>query len=106
MPSPVLTLGKAESHRSVGGEFPFVAGSIRVNARFDQHHHGRQAITTAAKPSPRSPRQERHLLAEIFATLGGVGSARIGTRPFLAGGLLLMGTGFGWFGLIIRADVS
>jgi EmrB/QacA subfamily drug resistance transporter len=46
------------------------------------------------------------MMPMIFAPLGGIGSDRFGTRPFMAGGLLLMAAGFGWLGLIIRADIS
>lgn len=46
------------------------------------------------------------MMPMIFAPLGGIGSDKIGTRPFMAGGLLLMAAGFGWLGLIIKADVS
>jgi EmrB/QacA subfamily drug resistance transporter len=46
------------------------------------------------------------MMPMIFAPLGGIGSDKFGTRPFMAGGLLLMAAGFGWLGLIIRADIS
>jgi EmrB/QacA subfamily drug resistance transporter len=46
------------------------------------------------------------MMPMIFAPLGGIGSDKIGTRPFMAGGLLLMAAGFGWLGLVIRADVG
>ena len=46
------------------------------------------------------------MMPMIFAPLGGIGSDKIGTRPFMAVGLLLMAAGFGWLGLIIKADVS
>jgi hypothetical protein len=46
------------------------------------------------------------MMPMIFAPLGGIGSDKIGTRPFMAGGLLLMAAGFGWLGLIIKATYS
>jgi EmrB/QacA subfamily drug resistance transporter len=46
------------------------------------------------------------MMPMIFAPLGGLGSDKIGTRPFLAGGLLLMGAGFTWLGLTVTAGVS
>jgi EmrB/QacA subfamily drug resistance transporter len=46
------------------------------------------------------------MMPMIFAPLGGIGSDKIGTRPFMVAGLLLMGVGFGWLGLVIKADVS
>jgi len=46
------------------------------------------------------------MMPMIFAPLAGIGSDRIGTRPFMAGGLLLMGAGLGWLGLIARAGVG
>jgi EmrB/QacA subfamily drug resistance transporter len=46
------------------------------------------------------------MMPMIFAPLGGVGSDRVGTRPFMVGGLLLMGGGFIWLGLLMKAGVS
>jgi EmrB/QacA subfamily drug resistance transporter len=46
------------------------------------------------------------MMPMVFAPLGGVGSDKIGTRPFLAGGLLLMGGGFVWLGLTVTAGVG
>jgi MFS family permease len=46
------------------------------------------------------------MMPMVFAPLAGIGSDRVGTRPFMAGGLLLMGTGLGWLGLIARAGVG
>jgi EmrB/QacA subfamily drug resistance transporter len=46
------------------------------------------------------------MMPMIFAPLGGVGSDRFGTRPFMVGGLLLMGGGFIWLGLLMKAGVS
>jgi EmrB/QacA subfamily drug resistance transporter len=46
------------------------------------------------------------MMPMIFAPLGGIGSDRIGTRPFMAGGLLLMGGGYLWLGLTVRAGVG
>jgi EmrB/QacA subfamily drug resistance transporter len=46
------------------------------------------------------------MMPMIFAPLAGMGADRFGTRPFMAGGLLLMGVGLGWLGLTIRAGVG
>jgi len=46
------------------------------------------------------------MMPMIFAPLAGIGSDRIGTRPFMAGGLVLMGAGLGWLGLMARAGVG
>jgi EmrB/QacA subfamily drug resistance transporter len=46
------------------------------------------------------------MMPMIFAPLAGLGADKIGNRPFMVGGLLLMGAGFGWLGLIVKADVS
>src|SRR5260221_4801675 len=41
----------------------------------------------------------------IFAPLAGIGSDRLGNRPFMAGGLVLMGGGFIWLGLLMKGGV-
>jgi EmrB/QacA subfamily drug resistance transporter len=46
------------------------------------------------------------MMPMIFAPLGGIGSDKIGTKPFLTGGLLMMGGGFVWLGLTVAAGVS
>jgi len=46
------------------------------------------------------------MMPMVFAPLAGAGADRIGNRPFMAGGLLLMGAGFLWLGLTVRAGVS
>jgi EmrB/QacA subfamily drug resistance transporter len=46
------------------------------------------------------------MMPMIFSPLGGIGSDRIGTRPFMVGGLLMMGGGFIWLGLLMKAGVS
>ena len=46
------------------------------------------------------------MMPMIFAPLAGIGADKIGNRPFMVGGLLMMGAGFGWLGLIVKADVS
>jgi MFS family permease len=46
------------------------------------------------------------MMPMVFAPLAGIGSDKIGTRPFMAGGLLLMGAGLGWLGLLARAGVG
>jgi EmrB/QacA subfamily drug resistance transporter len=46
------------------------------------------------------------MMPMVFAPLGGIGSDRIGNRPFMAGGLLLMGGGFVWLGLLMKADAG
>jgi EmrB/QacA subfamily drug resistance transporter len=46
------------------------------------------------------------MMPMIFAPLAGIGSDKIGNRPFMAVGLLMMGGGLGWLGLIVKADVS
>jgi EmrB/QacA subfamily drug resistance transporter len=46
------------------------------------------------------------MMPMIFAPLGGIGSDKIGNRPFMVGGLLMMGGGFIWLGLLMKADVS
>jgi len=46
------------------------------------------------------------MMPMIFAPLGGIGSDRIGNRPFMAGGLLLMGGGYLWLALTVRAGVG
>jgi EmrB/QacA subfamily drug resistance transporter len=40
------------------------------------------------------------------APLAGLGSDKIGNRPFMVGGLLLMGLGLGWLGLEAKAGVG
>jgi EmrB/QacA subfamily drug resistance transporter len=42
----------------------------------------------------------------IFAPLGGVIADKIGTRPVMTGGLLLMGGGYLWLALLVKAGVS
>jgi EmrB/QacA subfamily drug resistance transporter len=42
----------------------------------------------------------------IFAPLGGVVADKIGTRPVMTGGLLLMGGGYLWLALLVTAGVS
>jgi EmrB/QacA subfamily drug resistance transporter len=46
------------------------------------------------------------MMPMIFAPLGGIGSDKIGTRPVLVGGLLLMGSGYLWLVLTVTAHVS
>ena len=46
------------------------------------------------------------MMPMIFAPLGGIGSDKIGNRPFMTGGLLLMGGGFLWLALTVRAGVA
>jgi EmrB/QacA subfamily drug resistance transporter len=46
------------------------------------------------------------MMPMIFAPLGGIGSDKIGNRPFMVGGLLMMGGGFTWLGLAMKAGVS
>jgi EmrB/QacA subfamily drug resistance transporter len=46
------------------------------------------------------------MMPMIFAPLGGIGSDKIGNRPFMVGGLLMMGGGFIWLGLLMKAGVS
>jgi EmrB/QacA subfamily drug resistance transporter len=46
------------------------------------------------------------MMPMIFAPLAGIGSDKVGNRPFMVGGLLMMGAGLGWLGLIVKADVS
>ncbi len=46
------------------------------------------------------------MMPMLFAPLGGIGSDRIGNRPFMAGGLLLMGGGYLWLALTVRAGVG
>ena len=46
------------------------------------------------------------MMPMIFSPLGGIGSDKIGNRPFMVGGLLMMGGGFIWLGLLMKADVS
>jgi MFS family permease len=42
----------------------------------------------------------------LVAPMAGMGSDRIGNRPFMAGGLLLTGIGLGWLGLAAKSGVS
>jgi hypothetical protein len=42
----------------------------------------------------------------LFAPLAGIGADRAGNRPFMAGGLLLMGGGFLWLALTLQAGVG
>ncbi|MFC1437608.1 MFS transporter [Streptacidiphilus sp. N1-10] len=46
------------------------------------------------------------MMPMVFAPLGGIGSDRVGNRPFMVGGLLMMGGGFVWLGLLMRAGVG
>jgi MFS family permease len=46
------------------------------------------------------------MMPMIFAPLGGAGADRVGNRPFMAGGLLMMGGGFLWLGLTVGPGVS
>jgi EmrB/QacA subfamily drug resistance transporter len=46
------------------------------------------------------------MMPMIFAPLGGVGSDRIGTRPVMTAGLLMMGGGYLWLALTVRAGVG
>ena len=43
------------------------------------------------------------MMPMIFAPLAGIGADRVGNRPFMAGGLLLMGGGFLWLALTLRS---
>ncbi|MCW2938117.1 MAG: drug resistance transporter, EmrB/QacA subfamily [Actinomycetia bacterium] len=42
----------------------------------------------------------------LVAPIAGVLSDRFGNRPFMAGGLLLMGAGLGWLGLVAKPGVG
>jgi EmrB/QacA subfamily drug resistance transporter len=42
----------------------------------------------------------------IFAPIGGVLADRIGTRPVMSSGLLLMGAGYVWLGLVMKAGTG
>jgi MFS family permease len=46
------------------------------------------------------------MMPMIFAPLGGLASDRVGTRPIMTGGLLLMGGGYLWLALTVRAGVG
>jgi len=46
------------------------------------------------------------MMPMIFAPLGGVVSDRVGTRPVMTAGLLLMGGGYLWLALTVRAGVG
>ena len=46
------------------------------------------------------------MMPMIFAPLGGIGADKIGNRPFMAGGLLLMGGGYLWLALTVKAGVG
>ena len=46
------------------------------------------------------------MMPMIFAPLAGIGSDKIGNRPFMAGGLLLMGGGYLWLALTVKAGVG
>jgi EmrB/QacA subfamily drug resistance transporter len=46
------------------------------------------------------------MMPMIFAPLAGIGADKIGNRPFMAGGLLLMGAGYLWLALTVKAGVG
>jgi EmrB/QacA subfamily drug resistance transporter len=46
------------------------------------------------------------MMPMIFAPLAGLGADKIGNRPFMAGGLLLMGGGYLWLALTVKAGVG
>jgi EmrB/QacA subfamily drug resistance transporter len=46
------------------------------------------------------------MMPMVFAPIGGVLSDKIGNRPFLAGGLVLMGGGYAWLALVVKAGVG
>jgi EmrB/QacA subfamily drug resistance transporter len=46
------------------------------------------------------------MMPMIFAPLGGIAADKIGNRPLLTGGLLLMGGGYLWLALAVRAGVG
>jgi EmrB/QacA subfamily drug resistance transporter len=46
------------------------------------------------------------MMPMLFAPLAGIGADRAGNRPFMAGGLLLMGGGFLWLALTLQAGVG
>ncbi len=46
------------------------------------------------------------MMPMVFAPLAGIGSDRFGNRPFMVVGLLLMGGGFIWLGLLMKAGVG
>jgi EmrB/QacA subfamily drug resistance transporter len=45
------------------------------------------------------------MMPMVFAPMGGIVSDKIGTRPVMVTGLLLMGAGFVWLGELMKADV-
>ncbi|ACU71613.1 drug resistance transporter, EmrB/QacA subfamily [Catenulispora acidiphila DSM 44928] len=46
------------------------------------------------------------MMPMVFAPLGGIGADKAGNRPFMVGGLLMMGAGFLWLGLTVKAGVG
>jgi EmrB/QacA subfamily drug resistance transporter len=46
------------------------------------------------------------MMPMIFAPLSGIGADRVGNRPFMAGGLALMGGGYVWLALTVHAGVG
>src|SRR5580704_4410857 len=46
------------------------------------------------------------MMPMVFAPLAGIGADKIGNRPFMAGGLLLMGGGYLWLALTVKAGVG
>jgi EmrB/QacA subfamily drug resistance transporter len=46
------------------------------------------------------------MMPMIFAPLAGIGSDKVGNRPFMAGGLALMGGGYLWLALTVKAGVG
>jgi MFS family permease len=46
------------------------------------------------------------MMPMIFAPLGGMAADKIGNRPLLAGGLLLMGGGYLWLALAVKSGVG
>ena len=46
------------------------------------------------------------MMPMVFAPLAGLGSDKVGNRPFMAGGLALMGGGYLWLALTVKAGVG
>jgi EmrB/QacA subfamily drug resistance transporter len=105
-PLPMMPLGyfRRRGFSAAGGvAFPFsfaLIGSVFWIAQLLQVGMGYSPLASGVRMLVFT------MMPMIFAPLAGIGADRVGNRPFMAGGLLLMGGGFLWLALSLRAGVT
>ena len=105
-PLPMMPLGyfRRRGFSAAGGvAFPFsfaLIGSVFWIAQLLQVGMGYSPLASGVRMLVFT------MMPMIFAPLAGIGADRAGNRPFMAGGLLLMGGGFLWLALTLRAGVA